>query len=460
MTKIGTGATLAALLFAQAATGGEFGATFGDDGRGPARQFDAALPWDNRYTLYSEFALRDARQRKETEGGARRLDGDGVPAGLATFSAGTPGSSLHFSSAWDGDERQFGLGFSTRSSTFSVIAGDGDSRTGLFSLYRGIDPYLFHGGGQEPFSYRGAVFSHSFTDATSALLGRVELRSPGLEERDAWVAGFDSGRYFLTYSSLARGGGHIANAAGFGYGGERIGLDYQYLGGVSGAEAHRLGLDLYGGKSRKLRLELQSARNPLFRAKDENRLLLSFTAPWGGAPAMRVGDEEGRGDPKATGHNRMRTAAIVAGGAAAVAVLASSGSAERDSTPRYTRQHEAAYRVVNRINPRSVRENREYGGWVYRNGDGSYGSTAPVRGTYDSVNLGIPGQVVPSGTVATASYHTHGAFDPRYDNENFSSQDFRVDAYWNVDGYLGTPSGHFLYHDRWQRVTRLGTVAH
>lgn len=51
------------------------------------------------------------------------------------------------------------------------------------------------------------------------------------------------------------------------------------------------------------------------------------------------------------------------------------------------------------------------------------------------MNLGTP----PKG--ATADYHTHGAFDPRYDNENFSRGDLDGNAQMGINGYLATPGG-------------------
>jgi len=55
--------------------------------------------------------------------------------------------------------------------------------------------------------------------------------------------------------------------------------------------------------------------------------------------------------------------------------------------------------------------------------------------------------VIPAGGRATATYHTHAAFDPRFDNENFSPQDLESDRQLGVDGYLGTPGGQFKFHN-------------
>ncbi|MDP7489184.1 MAG: DUF4329 domain-containing protein, partial [Arenicellales bacterium] len=149
----------------------------------------------------------------------------------------------------------------------------------------------------------------------------------------------------------------------------------------------------------------------------------------------------------------------VAAAAVGVALLASSGLGDQDEQLRYASQHVAARQVLNGINPKSVAENREYGGWVYRNADATFSATEPKQGTVDAVNIGSPDSV-PRGTVATASYHSHAAYDPRYDSEHFSPTDIAMDVAWKVDGYLATPAGAFKYHEYLTGlIFTLGTVA-
>ena len=131
----------------------------------------------------------------------------------------------------------------------------------------------------------------------------------------------------------------------------------------------------------------------------------------------------------------------------AAGALLSSGSSSSDSAIRIEDQHAAAKSVLNDINPVSVEQNLEYGGYVYRFSDGSYSTTQPVSGTPVSLTLLNPVFVIPAGTDATAVYHTHAAFDPNYDNENFSPTDLASDREFNLDGYLGTPGGQFKYHE-------------
>lgn len=48
----------------------------------------------------------------------------------------------------------------------------------------------------------------------------------------------------------------------------------------------------------------------------------------------------------------------------------------------------------------------------------------------------------------TAIYHTHAGYDPRYDNENFSSTDTRFSTGKGLGSYLGTPLGSIQYQGR------------
>ncbi len=96
---------------------------------------------------------------------------------------------------------------------------------------------------------------------------------------------------------------------------------------------------------------------------------------------------------------------------------------------------EAAGDALNYINPISIGQNREYGGHIVRSPDGTYSATMPIKGGPAGVNIGR----VPAG--GTASYHTHGGFDPRYDNENFSPADLLGDMLDGINGYLATPGG-------------------
>lgn len=106
----------------------------------------------------------------------------------------------------------------------------------------------------------------------------------------------------------------------------------------------------------------------------------------------------------------------------------------------YPSQDSAAYQAVIDINATSIRQHREYGGMIYQNPSGTFSYTEPNKGSATSVNPGGPNSV-PSGTTATAYYHTHGGNDPGYVNEEFSGPDKNYANSYSIDGYLGTPSG-------------------
>jgi hypothetical protein len=93
---------------------------------------------------------------------------------------------------------------------------------------------------------------------------------------------------------------------------------------------------------------------------------------------------------------------------------------------------------------RSIKEDREYAGWIYQNRDGTYSYTSPLKGMAHSSNPGPK----PSGAVAY--YHSHGAESPDYKDEEFSNYynpekkiwvgDIPFAESYSVDGYLVTPS--------------------
>ena len=103
----------------------------------------------------------------------------------------------------------------------------------------------------------------------------------------------------------------------------------------------------------------------------------------------------------------------------------------------------AAIDALNYINGKSICENREYGGYIYKKWDWfglitkpSYTYDEPRKGELASVNLGRR----PIFHETVSAYHTHGGYDPRYDNENFSPPDKDLGDAMQVATYLGTPS--------------------
>jgi len=106
---------------------------------------------------------------------------------------------------------------------------------------------------------------------------------------------------------------------------------------------------------------------------------------------------------------------------------------------RFPSEQTAAIDAISYINPTSISLNREHGGYIYRNPDGTFSYTTPYSsGAQASTNLG---PLPPTGEV-TADYHTHGgptsvaSFD-----ENFSGRDRAINTLTGRTGYLGTPRG-------------------
>lgn len=97
---------------------------------------------------------------------------------------------------------------------------------------------------------------------------------------------------------------------------------------------------------------------------------------------------------------------------------------------------QAAADAINYINPTSINENQEYGGWIYPQDD-QYTYDEPTSGDAYGMHLPSP----PPGVCGW--YHTHAAYDPHTLNEDFSSNDKEISDSYNVPGYLGTPAGSF-----------------
>ena len=94
--------------------------------------------------------------------------------------------------------------------------------------------------------------------------------------------------------------------------------------------------------------------------------------------------------------------------------------------------------------------NTEYSGNVYQiDSNGEYSFTLPGAGTPDSSTFDPTD--IPDATEYAGSYHTHAAFDLKYDNEQFSEEgcnggqpcDIGLALHFNQGQpmFLGTPAG-------------------
>jgi RHS repeat-associated protein len=84
------------------------------------------------------------------------------------------------------------------------------------------------------------------------------------------------------------------------------------------------------------------------------------------------------------------------------------------------------------INPTSITKNLEYGGYITTT-PGGYTYSEPTQGT--PTGLTMP----PKPDNAAADFHTHAAYDPNYNNEEFSKADKNSNKNTGIPGYLGTP---------------------
>jgi len=99
------------------------------------------------------------------------------------------------------------------------------------------------------------------------------------------------------------------------------------------------------------------------------------------------------------------------------------------------------------INKKSKDEHKEYAGEICRKNGVGYFYTPPAPGTLSGSNPDA--SPCPTGSSEVASYHTHGANDPGFDNEAFSPRDveYSMDPNQIINGgrltpiYVGTPGG-------------------
>lgn len=127
-----------------------------------------------------------------------------------------------------------------------------------------------------------------------------------------------------------------------------------------------------------------------------------------------------------------------------------------NSSGKFPTAEAAAIDAMKTYNKQSVDQNREFGGWVYKNPDGTYSYEPATPGTVNSVSF--PDKEEND----RVWWHTHGGPDPRYKAEEFSFEDKEYSASNDAPGYVATPSGSMKKY--WQRkgtVTTLpGTAPH
>jgi hypothetical protein len=333
-------------------------------------------------------------------------------------------------------------------------SGTGETVSPVRSRYSSVDPFQFHGGIDQRYQHSGFALSSGLAANVRASLAVAAIRSPGLQDRTVRSFGISHRNFALDYIQVARASRLVGSAMSVSgvFRGHR--LEYDVLQQDNGATWQALGYSRYR-RGINYRIQLQAASNPLYTEKNQTRLMFSLSFRTG--PGLRAVQQDGdEPEDEAASKNNY----LIGGALVGAALALSSGDSNTDQAQRFNGQHGAAFDVLNRINPTSVAQNLEYGGYVYRNPDGSYSSTQPVRGTPSSVLIPPISQIVPGSSVARAAYHTHAGPDPRFDNENFSPADISVDIAFGLDGYLGTPAGAFKFHDiSAGSITTLGKIA-
>ncbi len=120
----------------------------------------------------------------------------------------------------------------------------------------------------------------------------------------------------------------------------------------------------------------------------------------------------------------------------------------------YPSAQAAGEQAVRDINPQSIKDGVEYAGRLCTYANGSCFYTPPNKGGKDWSYDGV----CPTGTKAAGNYHTHGSYDKRYDNENFSEDDKRNLDKDNLPGLLGTPQGQIKMYTPLPNSPLHGTV--
>ena len=105
-----------------------------------------------------------------------------------------------------------------------------------------------------------------------------------------------------------------------------------------------------------------------------------------------------------------------------------------------------ATEVLNSIQGRSIRESREYCGFIVRRPDGILETSRILPGGEDFC------EIMQSSQNVIASFHTHGSYSPRYDNEVPSLNDALSDIEAGTDGYVSTPGGRVWRIDHETRI--------
>jgi len=328
-----------------------------------------------------------------------------------------------------------------------IGAAEGSARPAAEHALAAAPGNLFHG--QVLTDYQASMAAARIgSDANRGVsVGQVRIISDGRDRRDARFLSLDTRHAVLTVMDFQRADQRVGRGLDLRLTAVNSRIGVSRLATSNGAHWESLTADRavarLGGR---LGVQLERRRNPAFAMADDTRIRLTFSRRFGRPCCDRLTVAADDDSPAAEAQRRYGLIAAAAGGALLGMAAVSSGSEQSDSDERFPTQNRAARAALVDINPRSVAENREYGGSVYLNQDRSYSWAGHVAGDATSVAFN-PHALVPDGTRATAAYHTHGATMAGYLNEFFSLQDIIFFNFYQVDGYLGTPQGRMFLYD-------------
>ncbi|HEC13385.1 MAG TPA: DUF4329 domain-containing protein [Acidiferrobacteraceae bacterium] len=377
------------------------------------------------------------------------------------YSYANGNQAWHFSGLQSSNEQNINVGVTAGRSTLMLSTGEGSSTSWKTNALYGFSNSYKNGFRPASYSYTGLNLGYQVAPNLYLNAGGSRVRLDGRVDPYAYYTSFSYKHLSGHFSTTQRNGFTLAKGLQLSYSAGPIKTSYSEYKNFRDFTLRRMQFKFSNGKKGDYVFNLESGTSP-FTGKQDNRFLISYKLTSRTPGFYHAAAKENKeGEEGAPGQGGFNTTAIVVGSVAVLAAAVGSSSGNGDGAPGgFPTQNGAAFSVLNGINPTSVTENREYGGWVYRIGDGSFSSTTPVAGSVASVNIGDPVTSVPPGTTSTASYHTHGGPDPRFLNEVFSSTDINLDNVQGVDGYLGTPGAKFLFHNRLSgQITQIGILA-
>jgi hypothetical protein len=427
------------------------------ENKGGGLEFDQSRGSDNNndYTVSMASTSKSSSSFLEIEPVTTALHAQGqlvekAYAASMGFSQHIGDQSVHMAAYTSPETYSLNAGLGFGKTTLSVGVGHGSENAWLSKEDFALNNEFKYGFSPADYDYQGMNLHYQANKHLSLNASGINVDVDGRVGSDVYTAGIGLNNFSADMLNVQRNGKSIGRGFSLAYYKDDFSGEFSSYRDYNNFDINSLQFSLDKGKRGSYALELSSGHSP-FNGVSDTQAMLTYKKQWGSQYSLAVAE-----DRKARrGGGAGKAVLIGLGVAAGIAAASSSSSGNGDGgSGGYYTQHDAARDVLNRINPTSVRENTEYGGWISRAVDGTYSSTPPVKGDIDSVNIGYP----PNS--ATASYHTHGGPDPRYDNENFSSQDINLNYYYSLDGYLGTPAGKLKYHSvSTGEVVTLGDIA-